>query len=113
MDEQALQEGIDRAMATTVISLERLGALLNALSDIGTHVEGVADHVNCMAMNVALEALKTERSGTTLTAVAEQAELLETHALKVLVEVSQRVQNLTGALGWAESTLMSRIRGYG
>jgi hypothetical protein len=113
MDEQELQESIDRAMATTVQSVEQLGSLLNALSAIGTHVEGVADQVNCMAMNVALEVLKAEKSGTTLTAVGEEAMLLEALALKVLVEVLQRVQNLTGALGWPVSALVSVIRRHG
>jgi hypothetical protein len=113
MDEQELQEGIDRAMATTVQSVKMLGALLNALSAIGTHVESVADQVNCMAMNVALEALDSEKSGTTLSAVAEEARLLESHALKVLVEVSQRVQNLTGTLDWPVSVSVSQIRRHG
>jgi hypothetical protein len=87
--------------------------LLNALSAIGTHVESVADQVNCMAMNVALEALDSEKSGTTLSAVAEEARLLESHALKVLVEVSQRVQNLTGTLDWPVSVSVSQIRRHG
>jgi hypothetical protein len=50
---------------------------------------------------------------STLTAVAEEAELLKTRASKVLVEVSQRVQNLAGTLGGLVSVSASRIRGYG
>ena len=53
------------------------------------------------------------RCMSTLTAVAEEAELLKTRASKVLVEVSQRVQNLAGTLGGLVSVSASRIRGGG
>ena len=51
------------------------------------------------------------RCMSTLTAVAEEAGVLEARALKVLVEVSQRVQNLAGKLGGLVSASASRIRG--
>lgn len=121
MNDQALLGDIDRAMATTVQSVKKLESLLGALSGIGGYVEAVADEVNCMAMNVALEALKTEKSGDTLCAVAEEAALLEAHALSVLFEVSQRVQDLVRSLDWPASvpvnfskdTPMSQIRSHG
>jgi hypothetical protein len=50
---------------------------------------------------------------STLTPVAEEAGLLEARALKALVKVSQRVQNLAGTLGGLVSVSASRIRGGG
>lgn len=94
MNEPELLEGISRAMATTVQSVGKLEKLLQELSRIGSHIEGVANRVNCMAMNVALEALRTEQSGATLLGVAEEAGRLEAHALTMLVEVTQRVEGL-------------------
>lgn len=98
MNEPELLEGISRATATTVQSVEKLEKLLQELSKIGSHIESVANRVNCMAMNVALEALRTEQSGATLVAVAEEAGRLEAHALTMLVEVTQRVEGLLHAI---------------
>ena len=100
MNEAELLDGISRAMTTTVQTVDKLESLLKALAQIGSHVEGVADQVNCMAMNVALEALKAEQSGATLSRVAEEADLLEIHVLTALLDVSQRVEGLIRALHW-------------
>jgi len=97
MNEAELLDGISRAMTTTVQTVDKLESLLKALSQIGSHVEGVADQVNCMAMNVAL---KAEQSGATLSRVAEEADLLEIHVLTALLDVSQRVEGLIRALHW-------------
>ena len=94
MNEPELLDGIDRAMATTALSARKLEALLHELSGVCRHVASAAEEVNCKAMNVALEALRVERSGLTLLTVAEEAEYLEAHALKVLIDVSQRIQRL-------------------
>ena len=110
MNEPELLDGIARAMATTVQSVKRLELLLAEISRIGNHVENVADQVNCMAMNVALEALKAEKSGATIAAVAEEATLLEAHALKMLIEVSQRVQGLAHVLGWPLDAATSQLQ---
>lgn len=98
MNEPEMLEDITRAMATTAQSVGRLESLLEEISRIGSHIEGVADQVNCMAMNVALEALKSEKTGATLANVAVEAARLEDHALTILVEVSQRVEGLIQAL---------------